>query len=110
MPLLDFALGVMTFAYSGLLAVFVTALFTKRGSNRSVLAALAVGFGTTFVLNFWNMLWGNDYFAPLRENVPQSLAALPQSIAWPWHLVAGFSLALATCLFDKGPQSSSSVD
>ena len=43
-PLLDFALGVMTFAYSGLLGVYFTLLFTKRGSTASVFAALATGF------------------------------------------------------------------
>ena len=36
--LLDFALGVMTFAYSGLLGVYFTLLFTTRGSAASVIA------------------------------------------------------------------------
>ena len=44
MPLLAFALSVMVFSYSGLLGVYFTALFTKRGSARSILAALLVGF------------------------------------------------------------------
>src|SRR5690606_31569250 len=43
-PLLDFALGVMTFAYSGLLGVYFTLLFTQRGSAASVIAALVAGF------------------------------------------------------------------
>ena len=34
----------MTFAYSGLLGVYFTLLFTKRGSAVSVIAALATGF------------------------------------------------------------------
>ncbi len=42
--LINFALGVMGIAYAGLIGVFFTALFTKRGSTRSVIAALAVGF------------------------------------------------------------------
>ena len=33
LPLLEFVLGVMAFAYSGLLGVYFTALFTKRGSS-----------------------------------------------------------------------------
>jgi Na+/proline symporter len=41
--LLDFALGVMMFAYTGMLAVFLTALLTTRGSTASVLGALATG-------------------------------------------------------------------
>jgi solute:Na+ symporter, SSS family len=44
LPLLDFVLGVMAFAYSGLLGVYATALFTKRGSSLSVIAALIAGF------------------------------------------------------------------
>lgn len=43
-PLLAFALSVMVFSYSGLLGVYFTALFTKRGSAGSILAALLVGF------------------------------------------------------------------
>ncbi len=60
--LIDFALGVMVFAYSGLLAVFLTALFTRRGNSASVIAALVIGFLTTLALQLtplapaWNML------------------------------------------------------
>ena len=41
--LLEFALGVMTYAYAGLLGVFVVAIFTRRGSGRSIIVALVVG-------------------------------------------------------------------
>jgi solute:Na+ symporter, SSS family len=41
--LLDFALGVMMFAYTGMLAVFLTALLTRRGNTVSVMAALITG-------------------------------------------------------------------
>lgn len=44
MPLLAFALSVMVFSYSGLLGVYFTALFTKRGSPKSIVAALLIGF------------------------------------------------------------------
>jgi SSS family transporter len=43
-PLLAFALSVMVFSYSGLLGIYFTALFTKRGSPASILAALLIGF------------------------------------------------------------------
>ncbi len=43
-PLLAFALSVMVFSYSGLLGVYFTALFTNRGSNKSIIAALLIGF------------------------------------------------------------------
>jgi Na+/proline symporter len=35
--LVDFATGIMCFAYTGMLGVFLTAIFTKRGNTRSVL-------------------------------------------------------------------------
>src|SRR3546814_9963469 len=43
-PLLEFVVGVMAFAYSGQPGVYITAVFSKRGSTASVIAALAVGF------------------------------------------------------------------
>ncbi|MFA5501013.1 MAG: sodium:solute symporter [Sulfurovaceae bacterium] len=49
-PLLDFALGVMVFAYAGLLGVYGAALWTKRGDERSVRAALIGGFMTVLLL------------------------------------------------------------
>jgi len=48
--LLSFALGVMAFAYSGLLGVYFSAIFTKRGSEKSVLFALIGGFVTVLML------------------------------------------------------------
>jgi SSS family transporter len=50
MPLLEFALQVMVFAYAGLLGVYFTAVFTDRGSTASVIAALMLGFLTVFLL------------------------------------------------------------
>ena len=49
-PLLDFALGVMGFAYAGLLGVYGAALWTKRGDERSVRYALLGGFMTVLLL------------------------------------------------------------
>jgi Na+/proline symporter len=45
--LLSFALGVMAFAYSGLLGVYFSAIFTKRGSEKTVLL-LGVYFSAIF--------------------------------------------------------------
>ena len=49
-PLISFALGIMAFAYTGLLGVFFSALFTKRGSAKTVPFALAGGFLTVLAL------------------------------------------------------------
>ena len=50
LPLLSFALGVMAFAYTGLLGVFAAAIFTQRGDEKSVLWALIGGFLTVLFL------------------------------------------------------------
>jgi len=50
LPLLSFALGVMAFAYTGLLGVFGAAIFTKRGNGTTVPLALIGGFMTVLVL------------------------------------------------------------
>ncbi|MEZ5976702.1 MAG: hypothetical protein R3F34_00560 [Planctomycetota bacterium] len=51
--LISFALGVMTFAYSGLVGVFLCVLLLGRGSARSVIAALLVGFAIVWALQPW---------------------------------------------------------
>lgn len=48
--LLEFALQVMVFAYAGLLGVYFTALFTRRGTTGSVIAALGAGFVAVLLL------------------------------------------------------------
>lgn len=49
--LINLALGVMIYAYSGLLGVFAVALLTKRGNSASAIAALVVGFVITLLLS-----------------------------------------------------------
>ena len=68
LSLISFALGVMAFAYTGLLGVYFSAIFTKRGNKNSVLWAFIGGFITilalqpyTFGLNIafaWQMVIG----------------------------------------------------
>lgn len=50
LPLLNFALGVMAFAYTGLLGVYGAAIFTKRGNAITVPLALVGGFITVLLL------------------------------------------------------------
>lgn len=69
-PLISFALGVMAYAYSGLLGVFGSALFTNRGNSQMIPYALAIGFisvlclqGYTFGLNIgfaWQLVIGTS--------------------------------------------------
>lgn len=50
LPLLNFALGVMAFAYASLLGVYAAAIFTKRGNETTVLWSLIGGFLTVLIL------------------------------------------------------------
>lgn len=84
--LIDFALGVMTFAYAGLLAVFVSAVLTRRGSAASAIAAMIVGAAVVVALqpgpwSIWATRLGID--AP--------------PIAFPWRLTLGAIAAFAAC-------------
>jgi SSS family transporter len=84
---LDFALGVMTFAFTGMLAVFFTALLTRRGNTASVLAALATGAVVVAllqdgVLGWWSAKWFGR----------------PFKLAWPWWMPIGTGLAFLVCV------------
>jgi solute:Na+ symporter, SSS family len=88
MPLLEFALSVMAFAYAGLLGVYFTAVFTSRGSTNSVIAALVVGFATiTFLQPYVLAGLGLD--------------GLTGKIAFPFQLCIGTLAATLTCLLGK---------
>jgi Na+/proline symporter len=50
LSLVSFALGVMAFAYSGLLGVYFSAIFTKRGNSKLVPISLYGGFLTVLAL------------------------------------------------------------
>ncbi|MEX2213448.1 MAG: hypothetical protein WD768_04930 [Phycisphaeraceae bacterium] len=103
--LIKFALDVMTFAYTGLAAVFLTALFTKRGSSRSVIAALIVGFVTVLVMHpvFWAALTPDG--AKADTNWLAAMTAWSKSIEFPWRMLAGTALAMGVCLMGSSTRS-----
>ncbi|MEZ6183504.1 MAG: sodium:solute symporter [Planctomycetota bacterium] len=71
--LIDFALGVMTFALSGLLGVFLATLLTKRGNVYSLIAALIAGAVAIFVIQ----------------------KATP--LAWPWWMLFSTPVSFGVC-------------
>lgn len=81
-PLLQFALQVMTFAYAGLLGVFATALLTRRGSETSVIAGLVVGFVLMVV---------SEPAIGAQLGVPDAYL----SAAFSWKLLVGALVAFA---------------
>ncbi len=102
--LIGLALGVMTFAYAGLLAVFCTALFTRRGSTTSVIAALITGFVVVALLQDWP--WPKWFF-PIPVAGPPLSAAMAKlaeiHLAFPWHMTIATTLAFGVCLLGKRP-------
>jgi len=85
LPLIDFALSVMVFAYSGLLGVYFTVIFTNRGSTPSVILALIAGFITTL----------------LQQAYIVELLGLPVSwtnIAFTWQLCIGTAVSFFICI------------
>ncbi|GAB4138961.1 MAG: sodium:solute symporter [Sphingomonadales bacterium] len=90
MPLLDFALSVMVFAYSGLLGVYFTVLFTKRGSAASVIWALLAGFIVTLL---------QQAYVVDRLGLPVAF----KSLAFTWQLCIGTALAFLVCQIGRAP-------
>ncbi|MFL6861819.1 MAG: sodium:solute symporter [Allosphingosinicella sp.] len=84
-PLLAFALGVMSFAYSGLLGVYFTALFTTRGNSSSVIAALAAGFLAITAQQ--------PYVVDVLH-----LPAAWKALAFPYQLCIGTAVAFLVCV------------
>lgn len=90
--LLDFALGIMTFAFAGMLGVFLTALFTRRGNAVSCIAALIAGAAT---------------IALLQNNVlphwTEPLLGYPVKLAWTWWMPIGAGVAFLVCFAGRPP-------
>lgn len=84
--ILNFVLGVMGFAYAGLLGIFLTALFTRRGNVTSAIIALFAGFVVVLLLQPDVWRW-----------FVHGTGAEEWEIAGPWRLVIGTIAATAIC-------------
>lgn len=92
MPLLQFALSVMVFSYSGLLGVYFTVLFSQRGSATSVITALVVGFMVPVSLQpYTQPLW-------LPSNWQMDLG-------FTWQLIIGMLVSTAICMLGSAQSS-----
>ena len=81
--LVDFATGVMCFAYAGMIGVFLTAIFSKRGNTASVVAAIVVGALIIIPLMFQKQIFGTQY------------------IAWTWWAPIGGIISTTICMLGK---------
>jgi SSS family solute:Na+ symporter len=98
--LLTFALTVMTFAYAGLIGVFFTALFTKRGSTASSIAALVTGFVLVGLMQpmFWSLAVDLD---ARRAEAPGDWLLWVLDLAFVWKLLIGSGVCFGVCLLGK---------
>lgn len=91
--LIQFVLGVMTFAYAGLLGVFLCALLTRRGTAASAVAAMIAGF--VVVLLMQPMVW--KLWAPTVLGAEEGM-----TLASPWRLCVGVAISFAICALPRG--------
>ncbi len=88
LPLLSFALGVMAFAYTGLLGVYGAAIFTKRGSARTVPLALLGGFMTVLLLQPYIL-------GEMLETM------IDLKLGFSWQILAGTLVAFGVMMMGK---------
>jgi solute:Na+ symporter, SSS family len=91
--LINFALSVMGFAYAGLIGVFLTALFTKRGSSISVVVALIAGF--LWMFSTQQFIYDN---ATLIHNPSIEYFF---GIHFTWKLTLGVIISTSVCMCGK---------
>jgi len=82
--LLDFALGVMVYAYAGLAGVFLCVLTVKRGGNASAMAGLLTGLALTVGMEVTDR--------SLKDGLP---------FAFPWRLVIAAGVSFGVCAIGR---------
>src|SRR3954447_6807010 len=85
--LLQFALGIMNFAFAGMLGVFLTAMFTRRGNVQSVICALLAGAATIALLQPAALPWWTGH-----------LLHHPVKLAMPWGMPIGTAVSFLVCV------------
>jgi len=90
---LDFALLVLNYAFSGMLAVFLTALLTRRGNSASVVAALVTGVVVVALTQDRPFQW-----------ITGMVTRTPRTIAFTWAMPVATGLAFLVCVLGKGSE------
>ena len=88
--LVDFALGIMSFSYAGMLGVFLCAVLTKRGNVTSVIWALVTGCLVVLLLQPGILAWWSE-----------ALFGAPVKMAWVWWVVIGGAISFGVCCLGK---------
>jgi len=95
--LLPCALGVMPFAYAGLMAVFLAAVLTRRGNPASVACALVAGAMTVALMQF----------GPIHMRGVEGVK--PPRFSVGWQMTIGTAVAFVVCIIPSRRISSSSI-
>ena len=88
--LVDFALGIMSFSYAGMLGIFLCAVLTRRGNVYSVVAALITGCLVVLLLQPGILSWWSTF-----------CFGVTLKLAWPWWVVVGGSISFLVCCIGK---------
>jgi SSS family solute:Na+ symporter len=90
---LKFALGVLNYGFSGMLAVFLTALLTRRGNSTTVIVALLTGAAVVALTQDTPFQW-----------ITGKLLDKPTKIAFTWTMPVATGLAFLMCVSGR-PQN-----
>ncbi len=102
--LIQFVLGAMTFAYAGLLGVFLTALLTKRGTTRSCILAIIVGFVLVLLMQptVWGRWTGLSSLTRATPNNPNDWRLGELRLAFPWRLTLAVTVCFIIAAWPRG--------
>jgi len=88
-PVVIVALGIASFTYGGLLGGFFLGVFWARAIQRDAILGMSVGIAAMSFVVFARQL--GSWIPPLAEPL-----APFASIAWPWYVLIGTSITMAT--------------
>lgn len=88
--LLDFALGIMSYSYAGLLGVFMCAIFTRRGTVATAIAGMVAGGIAVYFLQ-----------PQLMKAWTAALFGQPFALAWTWWVAVGAAASFGVCALGR---------
>ena len=88
-PVVVVALGIASFTYGGLLGGFFLGVFWARANQRDAITGMSVGIAAMSFVVFAKQIssWAPSLAEPLAPFA---------SIAWPWYVLIGTSITMAT--------------
>lgn len=88
--IIDFALGVMVYAYAGLIGVFAAVIVTGHIRPAYAIGGLLAGLGSVIAMQFINVGW-------FVNNV-LGISTVGTTMATPWQLVIGASISFTIAM------------